>query len=164
MNRRHLIIVLVLALGVVAGACNKPFLRAKASKNVEFESKEFEATPNDCYYALRYAFKINGYSMGSENLMDGILKTTWAPVTSDSHYLQVFDSRDYGVTGAYHQLEARVVPRGQGRTKLEVGSRVKGVASDVKSSGVEERKILATVGDYLRKREPEITNEGIEER
>lgn len=163
MNRRHLIIVLVLVLGVIAGACNKPFLRAKTSKNVEFESKVFNATPNDCYYALRYAFKVNGYSMGSENLMDGVLTTTWTPVTSDSHYMQVFDSRDYGVTGSYHQLEARVVPRGQDNTKLEVASRVKGVASNVKSSGVEERRILATVGDYLRKHEPEITNEGIEE-
>jgi len=155
--------MLVLVLGVVAGACNKPFLRAKTSKNVEFESKEFNATANDCYYALRYAFKVNGYMMGSENLRDGILTTTWEPVTSDSHYLQVFDSRDYGVTGAYYQLEVRVVPRGNDRTKLEVGSRVESVASGLKSSGVEERKILATVGNYLRKHEPVMTNEGIEE-
>jgi hypothetical protein len=164
MNRRHLIIVLVLVFGVVAGACNKPFLRAKTSKDVEFESKEFGATANECYYALRYAFKINGYMMGSENLKDGILTTTWEPVTAGSHYLQVFDSRDYGVTGAYHQLEARVVPRGHDRTKLEVGSRVKSVASGLKSSGVEERKILAAVGNYLRKDEPIITNDGMEER
>ena len=155
--------VLILVLGVAAGACNKPFLRAKTSKNVKFDSKEFNATPNDCYYALRYAFKINGYSMGSENLSDGVLKSTWLPVTADSHYVPLFDSRDYGATGAYYQLEARVVPRGQNRTKLEIGSRVKGVVSNIQSSYVEEQKILATVGSYLRKREPEITNEGIEE-
>ena len=163
MKKRHLIVAVLLVIGVMTGACNKPFLHAKTSKNVQFESREFRASANQCYYALRYAFKINGYSMGSENLTDGILTTTWAPVTSDSHYLPLFDSRDYGVTGAYHQLEARVVPRGQDRTKLEIGSRVKGVVSNMKTSGVEERKILATVGNYLRKSEPEITNEGIEE-
>jgi len=163
MNRRHLIVVLILLVGVTAGACNKPFLRAKTSKDVKFESQEYHASANDCYYALRYAFKVNGYSLASENLTDGILKTTWLPVTSDSHYLPVFDSKDYGVTGAYHQLEARVVPHGHTKTELEVGSRVKAVVSGLQSSGVEEKKILATVDNYLRKHEPEITNEGIEE-
>lgn len=163
MKRRHLITILVLLVGITAGACNKPFLRAKASKNVHFESEVYKASANDCYYALRYAFKVNGYSLSSENLTDGILTTTWLPVTSDSHYLPLFDSRDYGVTGAYHQLEARVVPRGHTTTKLEIGSKVKAVVTGLKSSGVEEKKILATVGDYLRKHEPEITNEGLEE-
>lgn len=163
MNKRHLIMIMVLLVGVAVGACNKPFLRAKTSKNVQFMSEQYKASANDCYYALRYAFKSNGYTLASENLADGILTTTWSPVTSDSHYLPLFDSRDYGATGAYHQLEVRVVPRGHTKTKVEIGSRVKAVVSNIKTSGVEERKILAAVGSYLRKNEPEITNDGIEE-
>ena len=162
MNKRHLIIVIVL-LGMVVGACNKPFLRAKPSGNVEFKSRDYKATANDCYYAIRWALKMNGYSMANENLSDGILTSTWSPVTSDSHYLPLFDSRDYGTTGAYHQLEVHVVPHGSQRTRVQVGSRVKAVVTGLKSSGVEERQILAEIGGYLRKHEPEITNDGIHE-
>jgi hypothetical protein len=162
MNKRYLILAIVM-LGVVVGGCNKPFLRAKPSKDVTFESRTYKATANNCYYAIRFALKRSGYTMSSENLADGLLKSSWVPVTSDSHYLPLFDSRDYGVTGAYHQLEIQVVPHGSHRTEVRVGSRVKAVVTGLQSSGVEERKVLAEVGDYLRKNEPEITNDGIGE-
>ncbi len=153
----------VIMVAVIAAAgCNKPFVKAKASRDLHFYDRTFEATPNQCYYALRWALKANRYTLAKENLMDGILTTTWQPVSSDSHYLPLFNREDYGVTGAYHQLEVHVVPVGS-KTRVDVASRVKSVVANITSSGVEEHKVLAAVGDYLRSKEPDITNEGIAE-
>lgn len=160
MKIKYLMVVLLL-IGIGFG-CDGPLVKAKVPKEIHYYSKTFCATPNQCYYAIRWALKINGYPVAKEDLPAGILHTVWQPVTSDSHYLPVFDSRDYGATGAYHQLEVRVVPRGD-KTKVEVGSRLKTIAINLKSSGVEERKVLAQVGDYLRTHEPSISNEGIAE-
>jgi hypothetical protein len=160
MKIRYMIAILLL-VGVGFG-CSGAIVNAKVSKKVDYYSKTFKASPNECYYALRWALKINGYPVAKEDLPAGIIKTVWRPVTSDSHFLPVFDSKDYGATGAYHQLEVKVVPRGS-KTKVEVGSRLKTIAPNMKSSGVEERRVLAQVGDYLRSHEPMISNEGISE-
>jgi hypothetical protein len=161
MKIRNMIVILFLIMGIGSG-CSGAVVNAKVPKKIDYFSKTFKASPNECYYALRWALKINGYPVAKEDLPAGIIKTVWRPVTSDSHYLPVFDSKDYGATGAYHQLEVRVVPR-DSKTKVEVGSRLKTIAPHMKSSGVEERKILAQVGNYLRDHEPMISNEGISE-
>lgn len=155
-------IVFLVILAVLASGCNKTFVRGRVAKDIHYYKHTYDATPNECYYALRWALKINGYPLAKENLTDGILTTTWEPVTSDSHYVELFDRRDYGTTGAYHQLEVRVVPQGR-HTMVKVGSRWKSIVINLKSSGVEERKILAQVGNYLRAKEPSITNEGMSE-
>lgn len=154
-------IILVVLLAAIAG-CNAQIIQAKASRDVHFYKRTFNASPNQCYYALRWALKINGYSLAKEDLPKGIVTTTWKAVSADSHYLPQFGRRDYGVTGAYHQLEVKVVPRGS-KTQIQVGSRVKGVVANLKSSGIEENKVLAEVGDYLRSKQPNITNTGMVE-
>ena len=150
------------ALLAVMASCNNHFVNAKVSKDVEYFKHEYDASANQCYYALRWALKMNGYPIVKENLRDGIIETAWVPANADSHYMPYFGRKDSGVSGTYHQLEVKVVPIG-GKTTLEVASRIKSVVSTMKSSGFEERKILAEVGDYLRAGEPVITNEGIEE-
>lgn len=160
MNTRRLILTLLLI--VMCAGCSNSVVNAKTSKDVHYYSRTYSATPNQCYYALRWALKINGFPLAHENLHAGVLKTSWEPVSSDSHYIEPFDSRDYGVTGAYHQLEVKVVPIGT-KTKVEVGSRVKSVAVGVKSSGIQERRVLAQVGNYLRDAEPALSNDGIAE-
>ncbi len=74
----------------------------------------------------------------------------------------MFDRRDYGVTNSYYQLDIRVVDK-SGRTLVKVGSRVKTLANKLKSSGEVEHKVLADVGNYLRKSAPDITNLGVSE-
>lgn len=159
---RNRLIIAVILLGVFVCGCSDKMVLAKTAKDLHFFSKTYNASPNECYYAIRWALKINGYPLAHENLPGGILTTTWQPVTSDSHYLEPFASRDYGVTGAYHQLEVRVVPR-DNKTKVDVGSRVKSVATGLKTSGVEEEKVLAQIGNYLRSSEPVLSNDGIAE-
>jgi hypothetical protein len=158
---RYGYLILVVLLASVAG-CNSQIIQAKASRDVHFYKRAFDASPNQCYYALRWALKINGYSLAKEDLPKGLISTTWKPVTADSHYLPQFGRRDYGATGGYHQLEVRVVPKGS-RTQVQVGSRVKAVVSRLESSGIEENKVLAEIGDYLRSKQPKITNTGMME-
>lgn len=142
-------------------ACSKPLASAKVAKDVGYVSKSFAVDTTEAFSAVRWALKINGYPIANENVQDGIVTTTWIPTTSDSHAIELFNRRDFGVNGAYHQLEVHVVSE-DGRTRIDVGSRVKSVAQGVKSTGIEERKVLNEVAKYLRVSEPTITNLGRE--
>lgn len=130
------------------------------AKNVHYESITYAAVPNDIYYAVRWALKENGYPIDKENLNEGVITTSWVPVTTDSHYIPVFGRRDYGVTNSYHQLQVQVTSE-EGRTRVRIGSRVMGLVSNIESTGTEEKKVLANVGNYLRTKDPDVTNLGL---
>lgn len=143
-------------------ACAKPLATAKVEGKVDFVSRDYAATPNDVYYALKWALVELAYPVADENLTDGIFTTNWLPVRSDSHYIMLFNRQDFGATNSYYQLELQVVPQG-GRTLVKVGSRIKSLVVNMKSSGFEERKVLDSIGNRLRKSEPELTNLGVNE-
>lgn len=151
---------LMLVLVVTTG-CGKPLATAKVAKEVAYLSRSFVTDANEAYAAVRWALRITDYPIAKENLQDGIVTTTWVPTTSDSHAIVIFGRRDFGVTGAYHQLEVHIVPE-NGRTRIDIGSRVKALAEGVESTGIEERKILSEISNYLRVAEPAITNIGRE--
>jgi hypothetical protein len=158
MNRCALLFVV--AVVFAASACAKPLATAKVLPDVNYISREFAAEPNDVYYSVRWGLDQNGYAVAHEDLKSGIVTTTWQPVTSDSHYVPMFDRRDYIVTKSYHQLEIQISSQ-DGRSRVKVGSRIKSLVSNLKSSGIEERKVLASIGDHLGTGEPEITNLGV---
>lgn len=164
MKRRNAIcttLSLVLAL-CLAQACSKPLASATVRPNSSPVSRDYAALPNDIYYATRWALVEAGFAVASENLQDGVILTSWEPVKSDSYYIPLFERQDYGVTNSYHQLEIKIVPEG-GRTDVQVTSRVKSLVANIKSSGIEERKVLDGIGNYLRKSEPSLTNLGVSE-
>ena len=66
------------------------------------------------------------------------------------------------MSGSYHQLEVLFEPEG-GFTIIKVGSRIKSLVAQTRSSGVEEEKVLKLTADALRIGEPDITNLGISE-
>lgn len=154
--------MMLVALLLIGQACTRPLADAEVAKSVHYYSRDFAATPNEIYYALRWALEEGGWPVAGENLQGGIIKTSWLPVTSDSHYIDVFGRRDFGVTNSYHRLEINVVPEGD-RTAVEIGSRTKALVARLKSSGVEERRVLDLIGNYLRRGEPAVTNLGIDE-
>lgn len=159
---KNIFALAALMIVVSLTACSKPMASAKVADEILYVSRDFAATPNDSYYAIKWALNKAGYPVDTENLQDGILTSTWVPVKSDSHYISVFGRPDMGVTNSYHQLEVQVVPSG-GRTEIKVGSRIKSLVPRLQSSGIEERKILALVGNFLRKGEPDVTNLGVDE-
>lgn len=143
-------------------SCAHPTFEAR-EKTTATVSMSFETNANDAYYAVRWALKTSGYSITEENLQDGIVTSGWRPSTADSHYLDPFGGhRDYGVNGAYFRLEAKLIPEGS-MTRVEISSRVKSMIAHLKSSEIEERKILDKISDYLRKPDIRVTNIGIEE-
>jgi uncharacterized lipoprotein len=143
-------------------ACAKPMVSAHIIENTGTFSEDYAAVPNDIYYAVRWALKERGYAVAEENLAEGIITTTWIPVKSDSHYMPFFGRRDYGVTSSYYQLKVYVVSEGA-RTRIKVSSSLKTLVSRMESTGIEERKVLASIGDYLRKGAPDLTNLGVNE-
>lgn len=153
---------LFLILSLALMSCSKPLATAKVAKDTGFVSGSFATGTTEAVAAVRWALKINGYSIANENLQEGVITTTWVPTKTDSHGIELFNRRDFGVNGAYHQLEVRVSSE-NGRIRIDVGSRVKTLVANLKSTGIEERKVLSEVGNYLRTSEPNLTNVGLDE-
>jgi hypothetical protein len=127
-------------------------------------SKTFETDANHAYLAIRWALKTSGYSIINENLEEGIVTSGWLPTKVDSHYLEPFGHPDYGVNGAYYGLEVKIIPEDVGsKTRVEIISHVRSMMAQLKSSEIEEKKILNMVSDYLRKPDIHLTNIGLEE-
>lgn len=153
--------LIMVCMALLTASCSKPLAVAHMDK-VHYFSRIYPAVPNDAYYAVRWALKESGHSVAEEDLPGGVIKTAWLPVTSDSHYIEIFNRRDYGVTNSYYQLDIRLNDQG-GRTLVKVGSLTKTLANNLESSGVVEYKVLNEIGDFLRKSTPDLTNLGISE-
>lgn len=143
-------------------ACSKPLAEGKVSKDVRYISGKFDTNKEEAFYAVRWALKTRGYPIAHENQNEGVVKSTWVPTKSDSHALILFDRPDFGVNGGYYQVLVNVTPE-EGKMKIAVATQVKAVPYGVKSTGIEERRILNEIGDYLRVKEPEVSNIGLEE-
>lgn len=153
--------IVSLTLAMTTLACTKVH-RTATPVMPKLYQQTYAATPNAIYYALRWALKTYGYPIAEEDLQNGIIKTRYVPVGATSHYIDVFTHKDFGVNGAYHQLEVRLVPKG-GQTEVQVGSRIQAAVSPIYSSGEEEKLILSKVADYLRSQNAQVTNLGIQE-
>jgi hypothetical protein len=151
--------LIVIMVSAVLASCAKPLATAHTVDMNSF-SREFAAVPNDAYYAVRWALKERGISVAEEDLPGGIVKSSWMPVTSDSHYVEIFDRRDFGVTNSYYRVEVQLTDRG-GRTLVRVATKLKTLVNNMQSSGEVEYGVLNDVGNYLRKGAPEITNLGV---
>lgn len=151
----------ILLVFSLMGGCTKTY-RSATPVMPKVYKKNFSATPNAIYYALRWALTINNYPIAEEDLHNGVIKSRYVPVKATSHYVAIFDRRDFGINGAYHQLEARLIPRG-GQTEVQIGSRVQAAVSPVHSSGQEETLLFEKIGDYLRSSNAGLTNQGIQE-
>lgn len=142
-------------------ACTKTYTVAKPSEPKLYK-KVYSAKPNDLYYALRWAFKTYGYPIAEEDLQNGVIKSRYVPVRANSHYIDVFKHKDFGVSGAYHQMEARLLPHGD-KTTLQIGSRIQGIVARIHSTGTEEAMLFEKVSDYLRSPTVQLTNQGIQD-
>ena len=152
----------VCSLGVVVWFCScaKPMAIATA-KPQKAVSQTFANEPNEVYAAVRWALQTNGYPIETDDKQAGSLVSRWVATKIDSHYVKVFGRKDYGVTGAYHRLEANLIPE-EGGTRLEMISDVQSVVSTIYSSGKEEKMILEKAADYLRDPSVAVTNLGLE--
>ena len=157
---RKIATVFLILIASSIAACSKPMVSSTINPDVKYLSRDYAAVPNDIYYAVRAVFRDLDYPVNEENLSSGVITSTWMPTTSDSHYMLLFDRKEYGVTNSYYQMEVQVVSE-EGRTRVKAGTRLKGIVANQHSSGIEEKKLLDLVGNYLRKSPPDVTNLGL---
>lgn len=155
-----------LILGLVAisflGACNKAILYSR-DKAMPPVSQTFKTSTPDAFKAVREVVKNMGYKIEREDEKQGSLITGWLSTKTDSHYIDLFDKRDYGTIGAYYRLEVRVTDQ-EGKALVEIAAPTRSVISGrLKSSHIEEEKVLAKVTDLLRREDFEMTNVGVTE-
>lgn len=158
--------ITALLLATICAACVKPALTAKEQTLVPVE-RTFAVSANQVYYAIRWALASTGYPVGTEDLPNGIITTTWVPTQVGAQYLDPFErnepgARDWGNRGGYYRMDFHVIPEGD-KTRIIVTERVRSVIANLKSSGEQEEKVLDKIGDYLRTADPDVTNVGIQE-
>ncbi len=154
----------ILIFGISA-SCAHPMMEGK-KYTVATVSRSFAGDANHAYEAVRWALKTTGYNIIKEDLDNGVITSGWLPSGVDSFYIAPFgeEHKDYGVNGSYYRLEIKLTPdAGGARTTVDVTSQVKSMAIHLKSSEVEERKILKKIADYLRGEDIKLTNIGVEE-
>lgn len=163
MRNNYLLMIMML---LVAAACSKPLIQGKEQTTKSYE-KTFSATPNQVYYAIRWALAEDSYPVGREDLANGEISTTWVPTTPNSHFINPFDrtdpdTRDYDNFAGYYKLVLNVTPEG-GKTRVVISSRVRTIVHEVKSSGLQEEDVFKKIGNYLRSDDPEVSNLGLKD-
>lgn len=158
--------LIVLLFAVMVAACAKPAMVGKEQSLAPTE-RTFVADPNQAYYAIRWALAATGYAVGSEDLRNGVISTTWVSTLAGAQYLDPYDrndpgARDWGNTGGYFRMDLQVIPEGD-KTRIVVTERVRSLIANIKSSGEQENRVLTKIGDYLRNGDPNVTNVGIKE-
>ncbi len=140
--------------------CGKPRLFGQDMKG-ETVVKAFPVDAGLTFKSVKEALVIRGYNLQNENAQEGALETHWQPTTSDSHYVDMFNRQDRGTVGAYYKLVVKVKPQGN-QSEVEIYSLAKSIISNLKSTGIEEEKVLDKVADFTRKSNIEVTNVGIQ--
>ncbi len=99
-----------------------------------------------------------GYTTQVVDESKGEFVTGWQPVEAESHYVKLFDRRDYGAAdGAYYELTVDLSDVGS-KTKVAVGTKVKSIVGKLETTKRVENKFLDQLRDNLRSPNIELTN------
>lgn len=164
---RKFLTFIVLAMALIGAAftntaCNKAILHAR-DKEMDPEVRLFSAPPADAFKASKEALVAMGYKISRESESEGTLLTGWKSTKADSHYIDLFDRRDYGTVGAYYQIKVKV-GESNGKSEVAIATNTKSIISGrLRTSYYEENRVLGRIADLLRKDDFDITNVGPEE-
>jgi len=161
-NRRCIGLALLLTSCLLLHACAKPLAYAKVYK-MKSLSREMNAHPNELYDSVKWAFEECGYPRGVEDLIDGVIESKYVPTGAGSHYVDIFDGRDYGANASYYKMVIRIVPLGTGKSKVVARTDVKSLTLGMASTGDKEREILDKIQEHSRNYDITVTNLGVEE-
>ncbi len=151
---------MVLALGSLT-SCNKAVIYSK-DREMEPISKIYSAPVVDVYKSAHEVLTSSGYKIQREDPATGKIITGWLSTKATSHYVDLFDHRDYGTVGAYYRLDLTVVEK-SGKTELTISAPVRSIVGRIKSSHEEEKRVLNKIADLLRREDFEMTNVGTTE-
>lgn len=164
MTRKSLykVFTLFLFLSILCASCQTPMAEGKLY-DMEPVSRIFSSNANTLYYAVKWAMAQNGYPLGIEDLDGGVIESKWVPTGAGSHYVDLFDGKDYGTTGAYFKMIVRIQPLTDGRCKVIAKTKVNAFVNNMKSSGEKEMDMLASIAIGYRSDNIKTTNLGVEE-
>jgi hypothetical protein len=158
-KRYTVLLVGVLSLLTVVLGCNRVVVRSRDVLMTPLV-KNLKADYRTVFNASRTVLENMEYKIQYVNEDEGTLKTGWMSTTIDSHYVEVFDRPDYGVTNAYYHLAIGIQSVGEG-TRISVSAPLRTVVGNMHSSHVIEKKFLSKLADLLRPADIEITNVGV---
>lgn len=160
----HSLLIFVPLLLLSQGACKNVLVRAQDYPMKPVEER-FNTIPAQAYEAAKQALTLSGYKIAREDPKAGSLVTHWASTKSTSHYVDLFDHRDYGTVGAYYQVQVEITadPNEKGWSEVKVSAPARSVVRRIRTSHFEEKKILRKIADLLRREDFELTNVGADE-
>lgn len=119
---------------------------------------------NTALQEVQEALKTLGYKVQHVNDATFQVKTGWLPVKGHSHYMDLFNRKDYSASsGSYYQLLVDMTSDGN-KVNVTVSTTVKSVAGRLSSSQVVERQFLTRLDDLMRSPQIQLTNVGVTER
>lgn len=161
--KKLVLFVLVLAAILPSVSCYKVLIHSK-DKDQEPVTELYGTSIEEAMKVGREALIRLGYRIEREETTENTLYTGWQSAKATSHYIDLFDRRDYGTVGAYYRLKLTAEERA-GKTQVAVSAPTRAIVTGrLKSSFREEKRVLKKIRDLLRTDDFEITNVGVEEK
>ncbi|MBF0107395.1 MAG: hypothetical protein HQM16_18955 [Deltaproteobacteria bacterium] len=158
-----LMALFVLSVSLSAAMCTKVVTYAKDHRT-EAIAHSYSTNIPIAMQQTQVALKSLGYNVQGVDWSTNQITTGWRPVTSDSHYMNLFNRRDYSAnSGSYYQLVATCSQESH-KVGVSVYTVVKSLTGNLSSSMVVEKKFLGRLDDFMRSPQIEITNVGLTER
>lgn len=161
----NLKIFILLGIGVLLSAqtCTMKLVRGR-DYYTQPRTQSFEVGMTEMMDVVKKTLDKEGFQIFSINKEQKRFITGWLPVEADSHYLYIFNRKDYGLTdGSYYQLYADLSQEGQ-KVKVALSTKVKTIVGQLESSHKVERRLLRQIEDYVRAPQLDMTNVGTEKK
>ena len=165
MNLKKSVLLAAAALVAVSSASCTKVLTHGRDKEYDPATKAFAASTEGAYKAGKEALIRLGYKIENEDDKAGTILTNWTSAKATSHYVDLFDHRDYGTVGAYYRLKLEVTEGVAGKTNVAVSAPTRSlITGRLRTSYNEEKKVLRKITDLLRTDDFEMTNVGVTEK
>ena len=162
--RNALLLTALVALAGGHTSCTKVLAHGR-DKDYDPATKQFSTSTDGAYKAGKEALVRLGYKIETEDEKANTLTTNWTSAKATSHYVDLFDHRDYGTVGAYYRLKLEVTEGVGGKTNVAVSAPTRSlITGRLRTSYNEEKKVLRKIADLLRSDDFEMTNVGVTEK
>ena len=163
MKRTTLLVLAVLA-ALVHASCTKVLVHGR-DKDMDPVNRFYATSVSEAYKVGKEARIRLGYKIENEDEKTGTITTNWESTKATSHYVDLFDRRDYGTVGAYYRLKLQVTESVGGKTQVAVSAPVRSlITGRMRTSNKEENRVLKKMQDLLRTDDFEMTNVGVTEK
>ena len=139
-------------------SCTKPMVIGH-DRPTEPIRKGFSSPSVAVFEAAEQALKQMDFKVEYADQDQGVLRTGWVPTTADSHYIELFGQKDFGVTNSYYHLAIRIEEGGE-KVVLEVSAPLRTMVAKMQSSHFQEKRFLSKVKNLLRSADFKVTNVG----